>query len=250
MASERPGAGLDGGEGDDLDLDRMEECGRNDFGMPQIGTRFCDVTDNATALDLVAPVHAPSRFTRVIFLKMGPENKTNTEETVFLEDLEYSAPKMSQGPSSSQDSTTSNNRAPSGSQKRQRTLEDMFTSNPNSSAKKLKLIPSQPRPSPLNALTKLNSIPFSFAAFVESLSDEHRQLLHLECETMGKSWYVEQNGPGPVVDTRLGRLKLLHTEIRKPYFIALKTFLRQEGVMGVDDTPLPLKVYPPRSFSL
>lgn len=46
--------------------------------------------------------------------------------------------------------------------------------------------------------------------------------------------------------TELCRLKVLKDEIRKPYFIALKRFLLEEGVRGVNDTPRSCKVLPPR----
>lgn len=35
---------------------------------------------------------------------------------------------------------------------------------------------------------KLNSIPFSLSAYQQSLTDEQKDLLLLECETMGLSW--------------------------------------------------------------
>ncbi|EJD49044.1 uracil-DNA glycosylase [Auricularia subglabra TFB-10046 SS5] len=80
------------------------------------------------------------------------------------------------------------------------------------------------------SLTKLNSIPFSLADFVNSLSDEQRELLKLECSTLSPVW-----------------LKMLKDELRKPYFLALKRFLRDQGIKDVLD-PEPqqgLKVYPP-----
>ena len=46
-----------------------------------------------------------------------------------------------------------------------------------------------------------------------------------------------------------GRLKLLKDEIKKPYFIALKRFLWEEGVRGADDSPKSLKVYPARKYA-
>lgn len=39
-----------------------------------------------------------------------------------------------------------------------------------------------------SGLVKLNSIPFSMTSYLESLSDEEKRLLQLECEVMGKSW--------------------------------------------------------------
>ena len=38
--------------------------------------------------------------------------------------------------------------------------------------------------------TALNSIPFSLTAFVDSLDEEQRALLQLECQTMQKAWSV------------------------------------------------------------
>ncbi|KAJ7242778.1 uracil-DNA glycosylase-like protein [Mycena haematopus] len=73
---------------------------------------------------------------------------------------------------------------------------------------------------------RLNSIPFSLSAFVESLPTDARALLALECDTMGKSW-----------------LKLLADEIAQPYFLELKRFLYKEGVKGAGD-PAPPRIYP------
>lgn len=84
--------------------------------------------------------------------------------------------------------------------KRQRTLMDMFTPEPATAqkSKKLKLdgtgsgsntkTASMSSGSGSSRSQSLNSIPFSMSAYVNSLSDEERQLLTLECETMGKSW--------------------------------------------------------------
>lgn len=46
------------------------------------------------------------------------------------------------------------------------------------------------------------------------------------------------------------RLKLLTDEIRQPYFLKLKRFLREQGVKGPDDTAANVKVYPAREFML
>ncbi|KAI0784169.1 uracil-DNA glycosylase [Abortiporus biennis] len=80
---------------------------------------------------------------------------------------------------------------------------------------------------PLAAPQSLNSIPFSLSAFQATLSDEEKQYLALECQTLGKSW-----------------LKVLKDEIRKDYFINLKKFLWQQGVKGPNDTAKSLKIYP------
>ncbi|KAF9484336.1 uracil-DNA glycosylase [Pholiota conissans] len=112
------------------------------------------------------------------------------------------------------------------SEKRQRTLADMFSgrlskTNPRaSSATKAFTIPP--------GLVKLNSIPFSLSAYLDSMSEPEKKLLKLECDVMGKVW-----------------LKVLEDEIRKPYFLSLKEFLWKEGYHGIDDTSPTLKVYPP-----
>ena len=41
-----------------------------------------------------------------------------------------------------------------------------------------------------SGLVKLNSIPFSMTSYLQSLSEEEKRLLQLECEVMGKSWQV------------------------------------------------------------
>ncbi|XP_006459295.1 hypothetical protein AGABI2DRAFT_218352 [Agaricus bisporus var. bisporus H97] len=77
-----------------------------------------------------------------------------------------------------------------------------------------------------SGLRKLNSIPFSLSEFINSLDEDKRQLLRLECEVMGKSW-----------------LKILKDEITAPYFIALKRYLWNVGVKGPDDTPKTKDIY-------
>ncbi|KAF8624543.1 hypothetical protein AX15_005846 [Amanita polypyramis BW_CC] len=117
--------------------------------------------------------------------------------------------------------------------KRQRTLTDMLSGSQEKksgestpAAKKLKLAVQGTASS-----TKLNAIPFSLSAYQESLTEEERKLIALECDTMGKSW-----------------LKVLKDEIRKPYFLKLKQFLWNEGVQW-PEVPKNLKVFPaPRNI--
>ncbi|KAA1467329.1 uracil-DNA glycosylase [Dentipellis sp. KUC8613] len=174
---------------------------------------------------------------------------------VYLEDLEPPKAKpvgaekepADASPSASQESSASTKAKPAVTAvKRQRTLMDMFSSSPASaepSSKKQKLVKSGSSSSALAVsgksvagssastttlgLQPLNAIPFSMSAYQDSLTEDQRRLLKLECETMGKSW-----------------LKLLKDEIRKPYFISLKEFLWKEGVQGPDDSAKNLKVYP------
>ncbi|KAJ6468448.1 uracil-DNA glycosylase-like protein [Mycena sanguinolenta] len=128
--------------------------------------------------------------------------------------------------------------------KRQRTLFDMQFDAGAAKRQKVEVAPrftagstTTPTSSPPTNATvtkrralgtqRLNSIPFSLSAFVESLpTDDARALLALECDTMGKSW-----------------LKLLADEIAQPYFLELKRFLYKEGVKGAAD-PAPPRIYP------
>ncbi|KAL9714208.1 uracil DNA glycosylase [Leucoagaricus gongylophorus] len=165
------------------------------------------------------------------------------ETTVFLEDIdtnynvgktegdEQSASQSSQ-PGYSQEQKKSSN-------KRQRTIEDMFfgpkkatgipkkakLSDSNDVSTSMKIAVAAPKSS---GLQKLNAIPFSLSEFRNSLNEEQQRLLQLEYESLGRSW-----------------LKLLKDEITKDYFISLKRFLWEEGVRGPNDTPKSCKVYPP-----
>lgn len=145
--------------------------------------------------------------------------------------------------------------------KRQRTLVDMFG---GSSAKKTKV--DGPSGAVVSNTKTLNSIPFNLNGFINSLTEEQRVHLGLEVETMGKSWLVSTS-PSPQNTVSIPhctiplrsiilhwystllwtpRLKLLHDEIKQPYFIGLKKFLHGEGVRGANDTPQSCKVYPSR----
>jgi uracil-DNA glycosylase len=123
------------------------------------------------------------------------------EGTVYLEDIE-----TSRGATAKEDADGSESVTVAPTQvKRQRTLVDMFsgsqkkTSEP--SAKKIKLSASFSSSSSSKStrviavngvkptgVQKLNSIPFSLASFQDSLTEEKKKLLELECDVMGKSW--------------------------------------------------------------
>ncbi|KAF9266546.1 uracil-DNA glycosylase [Marasmius fiardii PR-910] len=177
----------------------------------------------------------------------------NEEKPVFFEDFE-SQGSLAPSPVASQESTvsratvvesqsdgdTSIKATTTATKKRQMTLTDMFGSQGNSKRTKLspqaatstKAIDSRTivsvatrRP---NGLPKLNSIPFSLKGFQDSLNEEERNLLNLESQLLGKSWF-----------------KLLQDEIRKPYFISLKRFLWEKGVKGPEDSAPSLKIFPP-----
>ncbi|KAL0577652.1 uracil DNA glycosylase [Marasmius crinis-equi] len=186
---------------------------------------------------------------------------TTVDEEVFLEDIQPQGDAAQEGHvavAASQESTTSQRSQLSQTdastssktvkvkerkevKKRQIAITDMFG---NKDAKRQKLSPPTASGSGTTSIVKaigtsqsslikptgpqkLNSIPFSMKSFQESLNEDHRNLLALECQVMGKSW-----------------LKLLQDEIKKPYFISLKRFLWERGVRGADDSAATLKVYP------
>jgi len=131
---------------------------------------------------------------------------TQEETVVYLEDIETqvtTTSTQSQGDGSIASTTSSSQTSSSGtvavSNKRQRTLLDMFSgSQPDKkasapAAKKLKLSASEPviRSMPSGSKNqRLNAIAFSLSQYQESLSTEQRNLLALECVYMGKSWCV------------------------------------------------------------
>ncbi|KAK2460913.1 hypothetical protein APHAL10511_007383 [Amanita phalloides] len=162
-----------------------------------------------------------------------PKDIHDKDPIVYLEDVE-NPQKNASNPSASTNPQRKTFFSPDlNSGKRQRTLVDMFSGSQEKKsgeseppAKKLKLAVQGTA-----SFTKLNSIPFSLSAYQESLSDEEKQLLSLECDAMGKSW-----------------LKVLKDEIRKSYFLDLKRFLWKEGVHW-PEIPKNLKVFPaPRNI--
>ena len=128
---------------------------------------------------------------------------------VYLEDLEQpssqatlaSTDEKSVVVSSDHNENVEPKEATSTTGKRQRTLFDMLGSTPGQgsekkNAKKPKLAASGSSDKPSVAessrgsagLQSLNSIPFSLSDYVDSLTEDQKKLLKLECETMGKSW--------------------------------------------------------------
>ena len=138
-------------------------------------------------------------YTRVLAMSY-PVKET---ETIFLEDIdtnykiaeddEQSAPQSSQPGRSQEQKKVSN--------KRQRTIEDMFfgpkkttgapkkakLSDSDGVSTSIKIAVAAPKPS---GLQKLNAIPFSLSEFRNSLNEEQQRLLQLECESLGRSWSV------------------------------------------------------------
>jgi uracil-DNA glycosylase len=137
-----------------------------------------------------------------------------TETTVFLEDIDsnYKVHKPEDGEQSASQSSCSGPSSSQGqtkvSNKRQRTIEDMFFGGKrgNADAKKIKVSTSESNGASTgnkitvsalksSGLQKLNSIPFSLSEFREILDEEQKRLLRLECEVMGKSWSVISSFP-------------------------------------------------------
>lgn len=188
---------------------------------------------------------------------MAGSQETQESDAVYLEDIETPSTQTNtqstqseqngsseeiglQGASGASETVT----AVANNKRKQRTLVDMFAGSQPSKAsgpatKKLKLSASEPgRPTRSGSTSvasssknlRLNAIPFSLAQYQESLSAEQRNLLALECASMGKSWCATEPGFSGVAALNISyRLKVLKDEIKKPYFIALKKFLWQEG---------------------
>lgn len=133
----------------------------------------------------------------------------DAQPTIYLEDIDptfKSALKRERPndcPQADSEKSSTITPAPTKSVKRQRTLGETFFGFQG----KTKISPSKglkpsggstssvasnsstrPKTSAASGLVKLNSIPFSMAAYQESLSDDEKRLLQLECEVMGKSW--------------------------------------------------------------
>ncbi len=130
-------------------------------------------------------------------------HESANKSTVYLEDLDIPRVDKEGKPAVTSVVSGTTTTAASTSLKRQRTLMDMFANSQGKnasdpSAKKLKLSPaSSTRQSASSSsgtvakgfgVQRLNSIPFSMSGFQESMTDEQRDLLRLECEAMGKSW--------------------------------------------------------------
>jgi len=124
---------------------------------------------------------------------------------VYLEDVqtakgsEQEQDEKSTSPSSTPANSQKSTSTASG--KRQRTLMDMFAGGTKNSTepstKKARVSASESMtslkiagnaPSGSSGLQKLNSIPFSLSEYQESLTEEQKDLLRLECEVMGLAW--------------------------------------------------------------
>lgn len=132
------------------------------------------------------------------------------QRVVYLEDVETTVSNgetTSVTPSASQDAPvkapvkTETSKA-TGTMKRQRTLMDMLSGpsndkSPAPAAKKVKLTASSSGSGPAKiavvGVQRLNAIPFSLSQYIESIPEDHKHLLKLETECMGKSWCVRRS---------------------------------------------------------
>jgi hypothetical protein len=131
------------------------------------------------------------------------------ERVVYLEDVQPKSQSRNSDTSSASSvvPTTQVPKAavtavPTGGAKRQRTLMDMMgggSRESGSDAKKIRLSAAASSSAASSSkaksfgLQKLSAIPFDLAAFQESLPEEQKALLRLECEAMGQSWYIFRN---------------------------------------------------------
>jgi len=122
-------------------------------------------------------------------------------ETVFLEDIDTNYKIAEDDEQSAPQSSQHSQEQKKVSNKRQRTIEDMFfgpkkttgtpkkakLSGSDGDSTSIKIAVAAPKPS---GLQKLNAIPFSLSKFRNSLNEEQQRLLQLECESLGRSWSV------------------------------------------------------------
>jgi hypothetical protein len=119
----------------------------------------------------------------------------SSKDAVYLEDIQLEKNKKRKKADDEEE-------VPKVANKRQVTLTSMFASGAavgNNAVKKGKATSSTSTATAATTtvttakkagLQRLNSIPFSLSGFVESLTDEQKRLLALECEVLGKSWQV------------------------------------------------------------
>lgn len=125
------------------------------------------------------------------------EGTEENEETTVVAESEESATATPATPVPVKKTvTTSKTASTSTATKRQLSLTDMFSSGASSS-KRLKTSTATAGASgsstatptkTKNGLRSFNAIPFNMETYKASLSDEEKELLNLECETMGRTW--------------------------------------------------------------
>jgi uracil-DNA glycosylase len=115
------------------------------------------------------------------------------EPVVYLEDVEVNGTTVKETETSSaKPAAVAVTAAASTSVKRQLTLADMFSPSQGKApiAKKQKTTMSAVTSAQNQAGSSSLAATFSVSSFRESLSDEQKDLLELECEVMGETWQV------------------------------------------------------------
>lgn len=165
-------------------------------------------------LDPLGSTSRPTRHPKRVFPHYLHTVMSDNQRVVYLEDVETTALSTSSAenipvtPSAtaSQDGLVKaavKATEATGAVKRQRTLMDMLAK-PNGKsaepvAKKLKLSTSSSSSGSTKiavsgvSVQRLNAIPFSLSQYIESIPEDHRHLLKLECDCMGKSWCVRRS---------------------------------------------------------
>lgn len=129
---------------------------------------------------------------RVVYLEdleTKPVNGTATKENVSVPVMEETADGTAVVEGKVSATVTEKKTATGATKRQQLSIADMFTKKSSSSSSSS----SSSRSGPVQKRARtdtpaLNSIPFSLKEYQDSLSDDERTLLTLECETLGKSW--------------------------------------------------------------
>lgn len=131
---------------------------------------------------------------------------TQNERVVYLEDIQSTSQLVEKSTEEPAKPPTEPSGQPTAVKpaalKRQLTLMDMVAGprKDENTAKRAKIATDGasairakvPAPAKMSfGLQKLNSVPFSMAEYQESLSEEQRRLLKLECEVLGLSWFAD-----------------------------------------------------------
>ena len=205
-----------------------------------------------------------SRSLRSVRLFVDPRvrhvAKMSTEEKVlYYEDIEVKArteaaedddaKKKTSVISTSVAKTKTTTSSASAPLKRQRTLMEMMsvsskdTKTSEQPAKKAKLSTSVTPKTPSastsvkTGIQPLNSIPFSMQGFKDSLTEEQRDLLLLECETMGKSWCVHQTSRAMCSLNSSKGSRSLRTRSRNLILSSSRSFSSQRALKGLTTLP-------------
>ena len=123
----------------------------------------------------------------VVFLEDLETPKAATKENVSVDASKENATTDTEDSGETKGTPTkaSDKKTATGATKRQRAITDMFSKAPSASSSSA---PATKKARTLTANPSLNSIPFSLTEYQDSMNDDEKKYLALECETMGKSW--------------------------------------------------------------